>query len=112
VHRGVLATDFRDDLERFDVPTLVIHGDDDQGVPFSVRGQASAALIDGATLKVNAGAPHGVSDAIGTRAGSTSGEDRAAIESEFARAPEDIRRRIRWLPLGVEVELAGNQEEA
>jgi L-ascorbate metabolism protein UlaG (beta-lactamase superfamily) len=39
-------------------------------------------------------------------------EDRAAIESEFARAPEDIRRRIRWLPLGVEVRLAGNQEEA
>ena len=39
-------------------------------------------------------------------------EDRAAIERVFARAPEDIRRRIRWLPLGVEVELAGNQEEA
>jgi L-ascorbate metabolism protein UlaG (beta-lactamase superfamily) len=39
-------------------------------------------------------------------------EDRAAIESEFARAPEDIRRRIRWLPIGVEVELDGNREEA
>jgi len=33
-------------------------------------------------------------------------QGREAIEREFARAPEDIRRRIRWLPLGVEVELA------
>jgi non-heme chloroperoxidase len=56
------ATDFRGDLAKFDVPTLVIHGDDDQVVPFSVGGQASAALIDGATLKVYPGAPHGITD--------------------------------------------------
>jgi non-heme chloroperoxidase len=56
------ATDFRGDLERFDVPTLVIHGDDDQIVPFEVGGKASAALIDGATLKVYHGAPHGITD--------------------------------------------------
>jgi non-heme chloroperoxidase len=55
-------TDFRPDLERFDVPTLVIHGDDDQVVPFSVGGQASAALIENATLKVYPGAPHGITD--------------------------------------------------
>ena len=56
------ATDFRGDLEKFDVPTLVIHGDDDQVVPFSVGGEASARLIAGATLKVYPGAPHGITD--------------------------------------------------
>jgi non-heme chloroperoxidase len=56
------ATDFRGDLERIDVPTLVIHGDDDQVVPFSVGGEASAALIADATLKVYPGAPHGITD--------------------------------------------------
>jgi non-heme chloroperoxidase len=56
------ATDFRDDLARFDVPTLVIHGDDDQVVPFEVGGKASAALVDGAELDVYPGAPHGITD--------------------------------------------------
>jgi non-heme chloroperoxidase len=56
------ATDFRDDLRKFDVPTLVVHGDDDQVVPFSVGGEASAALIDRATLKVYPAAPHGITD--------------------------------------------------
>jgi non-heme chloroperoxidase len=56
------ATDFRLDLDAFDVPTLVIHGDDDQVVPFEVGGKASAARIEGATLKVYPGAPHGITD--------------------------------------------------
>jgi non-heme chloroperoxidase len=56
------ATDFRPDLERFDVPTLIIHGEDDQVVPFAVGGQASAALIDGAKLISYPGAPHGITD--------------------------------------------------
>jgi non-heme chloroperoxidase len=56
------ATDFRSDLDAVDVPALVIHGDDDQVVPFAVGGQASAARIKGATLKVYAGAPHGITD--------------------------------------------------
>ena len=56
------ATDFRGDLAKFDVPTLVVHGDDDQIVPFEVGGKASAALIDGATLNVYPGAPHGITD--------------------------------------------------
>jgi non-heme chloroperoxidase len=56
------ATDFRADLARFDVPTLVIHGEDDQVVPFAVRGQASAALIEGARLISYPGAPHGITD--------------------------------------------------
>jgi non-heme chloroperoxidase len=43
-------TDFRGDLAKVDVPMLVIHGDDDQVVPFAVGGQASARLVDGARL--------------------------------------------------------------
>ena len=56
------ATDFRDDLKKFDVPTLVIHGDDDQIVPIDGSGRASAALVDGAELLVYPGAPHGLTD--------------------------------------------------
>jgi non-heme chloroperoxidase len=44
------------------VPTLVVHGDDDQVVPFGVGGEASAAMIAGATLTVYPGAPHGITD--------------------------------------------------
>ncbi|GAA4746687.1 hypothetical protein GCM10023350_34250 [Nocardioides endophyticus] len=54
------ATDFRPDLAKVDIPTLVIHGDDDQVVPFEVGGQRSAELIAGAELKIYAGAPHGI----------------------------------------------------
>lgn len=56
------ATDFRADLKKFDVPTLVIHGDDDQVVPIDAAGKASAAQIKGARLIVYAGAPHGLTD--------------------------------------------------
>ena len=55
-------TDMREDLEKFDVPTLVIHGDEDQIVPIDVGGRASAARIAGAELKVYEGAPHGITD--------------------------------------------------
>lgn len=63
------ATDFRGDLAKFDVPTLVIHGDDDQVVPFEVGGKASAALIAGAELLVYADAPHGITDTHKDRLG-------------------------------------------
>jgi non-heme chloroperoxidase len=56
------ATDFRDDLKKFDVPTLVIHGGDDQIVPIDASGKASARLIRNAQLIVYPGAPHGLSD--------------------------------------------------
>lgn len=56
------ATDFREDLKKFDVPTLVVHGDDDQIVPIDAAAKASAKLIPNARLIVYPGAPHGLAD--------------------------------------------------
>ena len=53
-------TDQTEDLKKFDVPTLVIQGDDDQIVPFANAGALQAKLVKGATLKVYKGAPHGL----------------------------------------------------
>jgi non-heme chloroperoxidase len=53
-------TDFTEDLNKFDVPTLVLHGDDDQIVPIGASAFLSSKMIKGATLKVIAGAPHGM----------------------------------------------------
>ncbi|NRQ33796.1 alpha/beta hydrolase [Nonomuraea sp. NN258] len=68
-HRGAYeciaafsATDFRPDLAKIDVPTLVIHGDDDQIVPFEVGGKRSAEMINGAVLKVYEGSGHALPD--------------------------------------------------
>jgi non-heme chloroperoxidase len=55
-------TDFTSDLKKFDVPTLIIHGDDDQIVPIGASAHASSKLIRNATLKVYPGAPHGIAD--------------------------------------------------
>jgi non-heme chloroperoxidase len=55
-------TDFTDDLKKFDVPTLIVHGDDDQIVPIGAAALASAKLVKDATLKVYPGAPHGITD--------------------------------------------------
>ena len=55
-------TDFTKDLEKFDVPTLIIHGDDDQIVPIDTTARASVKLIRNATLKVYPGGPHGLAD--------------------------------------------------
>jgi non-heme chloroperoxidase len=55
-------TDFTEDLKKFDVPTLIIHGDDDQIVPIDAAGRSSAKLVKNATLKVYPGAPHGITD--------------------------------------------------
>ena len=52
-------TDFRDDLPKVTVPTLVIHGDSDAIVPFEVSGKRTAAAISGSELVVVKGAPHG-----------------------------------------------------
>jgi non-heme chloroperoxidase len=53
-------TDFTEDLKKFDVPTLVLHGDDDQIVPIGASALLSSKIIKGATLKVIPGAPHGM----------------------------------------------------
>jgi non-heme chloroperoxidase len=53
-------TDMTEDLKKFDVPTLILHGDDDQIVPIADSALLSAKLVRGATLKVIPGAPHGM----------------------------------------------------
>jgi non-heme chloroperoxidase len=53
-------TDLTEDLRKFDVPTLVVHGDDDQIVPIGASAMLSSKLIKDATLKVYPGAPHGL----------------------------------------------------
>ena len=53
-------TDHTDDLAKFDVPTLIVHGDDDQIVPIAASALLSFKLVKGSTLKIYAGAPHGL----------------------------------------------------
>ncbi len=53
-------TDFTDDLRRIAVPTLVMHGEDDQVVPFATTGAQSAQLVKGAVLRSYPGLPHGM----------------------------------------------------
>jgi non-heme chloroperoxidase len=81
-------TEMTEDLKKFDVPTLILHGDDDQIVPIQSSAMLSSKLIKGAVLKVYKGAPHGMCttlkdkvnadllEFIGAKAGKTS--DRAA----------------------------------
>ena len=53
-------TDLTEDLKRFDIPTLIIHGDDDQVVPIADSALLSSKMVKGATLKIYPGAPHGL----------------------------------------------------
>ena len=55
-------TDFTEDLKKFDVPTLIIHGDDDQIVPIGASALKSSKMVRNATLKIYEGAPHGIAD--------------------------------------------------
>jgi non-heme chloroperoxidase len=60
---GIVAfsqTDFTEDLKGISVPALVMHGDDDQIVPYADSGPLSAALVQNGTLKTYAGFPHGM----------------------------------------------------
>ncbi len=60
---GIMAfsqTDFTEDLKKFSVPTLVMHGDDDQIVPYADSAPLSAKLVKGAVLKTYKGFPHGM----------------------------------------------------
>ncbi|MEV7088812.1 alpha/beta hydrolase [Streptomyces sp. NPDC093085] len=53
-------TDFHGDLSKFDIPVLVVHGDDDQVVPIDATGRKTASLVPGAVLKVYEGGSHGI----------------------------------------------------
>lgn len=60
---GIVAfsqTDFTEDLKKISVPVLVMHGDDDQVVPFEISGKLSAELVQNGTLKVYPGFSHGM----------------------------------------------------
>ena len=53
-------TDFTEDLKKFDIPTLIVHGNDDQIVPIGAAALHSSKLIENAILKIYEGAPHGL----------------------------------------------------
>ncbi len=55
-------TDFTEDLKKFSIPTLILHGDDDQIVPVDAAARASARLVPHAKLVIYPGAPHGITD--------------------------------------------------
>ena len=55
-------TDFTEDLKKFDVPTLILHGDDDQIVPIGASALLSAKLIPNAILKIYPGGSHSLGD--------------------------------------------------
>lgn len=77
-------TDFTEDLKKFDVPTLILHGDDDQIVPIGAAGLMSAKIVKNATLKVYPGFPHGM---FKTRADQINGDLLAFIgQSKLAAA--------------------------
>jgi non-heme chloroperoxidase len=62
-YEGIKAfseTDFTEDLKKIGVPTLIIHGDDDQNVPIADSALLSSKLVKKAALKVYPGAPHGL----------------------------------------------------
>jgi non-heme chloroperoxidase len=58
--RALQETDFRTDVARIDVPTLVIHGDSDQSAPLALTGRRTAGLIQGARMEICQGGPHGI----------------------------------------------------
>ncbi len=60
-------TDLTEDLKRFDVPTLILHGDDDQIVPIGASALLSSKIVKGATLKIYSGAPHGMCSTLKDR---------------------------------------------
>ncbi|MGW3176198.1 alpha/beta fold hydrolase [Streptomyces sp. NPDC001153] len=59
--RAFSETDLTEDLKEFDIPTLIIHGDDDQIVPIVASAKKSSQLVKDVTFKVHSGAPHGLS---------------------------------------------------
>src|SRR5438309_1708114 len=60
-------TDLTEDLKKFDVPTLILHGDDDQIVPIGASAMLSSKIVKGAILKIYPGAPHGMCSTLKDR---------------------------------------------
>jgi non-heme chloroperoxidase len=60
-------TDLTEDLQRIDVPTLIVHGDDDQIVPIDASARRAVELVKNATLKVYPGAAHGLAQVAPTK---------------------------------------------
>jgi non-heme chloroperoxidase len=79
-------TDLTQDLKKFDVPTLIIHGDDDQIVPIVAAAYKSSDLVENSTLKVYEGGPHGLAD--------THTDQLNADLLTFLREPAPLARRI------------------
>ena len=77
-------TDFTEDLKRFDVPTLILHGDDDQIVPIDASARRSVTLVPNARLVVYPGAPHGLCSTHKDRVN----QDLLAFFDEAADQPE------------------------
>jgi non-heme chloroperoxidase len=71
-------TDFTEDLKKFDIPTLIVHGDDDQIVPIATSAMLSSKIIKNAQLKIYPGAPHGLAS---THAGQLNADLLAFIKS-------------------------------
>ena len=59
-NRSLTSTDFRAELAKITVPTLIVHGDRDVSAPLAITGRKTAALMPHATVKIYEGAPHGV----------------------------------------------------
>ena len=81
-NRIQLTTDFRAELARIELPTLVIHGDRDASAPLELTGRPTAQLIPGARLQVYEGAPHGLYYTHQERLN----RDLASFASEHARS--------------------------
>jgi len=93
--KAFAETDFTEDLKKFDVPTLILHGDDDQVVPIGITALRSAKIVKGATLKVYPGLPHGMcsthKDQINADLLAFFREETRATTGRTLARPEDAR---------------------
>jgi non-heme chloroperoxidase len=83
-------SDLTEDLKRIDVPTLIIHGDDDQIVPFADSAPLAAKLVKGSLLKVYPGAPHGLCSTMKDQINNDLLAFLSGIEVEGAKPPAEV----------------------
>jgi non-heme chloroperoxidase len=93
--KAFAETDFTEDLKKFDVPTLILHGDDDQIVPIGITALRSSKIVKNATLKVYPGLPHGMcsthKDQINADLLAFFREETRAATGRTSVRPEDAR---------------------